>query len=753
MNESMDLLKEITETSKGQFHDLQTILSFSGFLERVHESPREMIRNAATYLRDTFDHIGFENIGNKKHPLIRWKLFDVAEGRSVPIIGAEDVQNDIYRVLNTFVKQGYSNKLIVLHGPNGSAKTSMIESIANALKAYSETPNGALYRFNWIFPTDKSANPVQSGEAVSLGFGQRSGSSEKAATMKSYATLEEGKIASKIHSEFKENPLFLIPKKQRKAWLTKIIAQKEGIPEEEVELPPHILQSGLSKRNQEIYEQLLAAYNGDYTRVLCHVQVERFYYSKQYRVGISTVEPQMAIDAAEKQLTMDRNMANMPSTLHNISFHESVGPLVEANRGLLEFSDLLKRPIEAFKYLLSTVEKGTINLPTSTANLDTIFFATTNEKHLDGFKTLPDFASFRSRFELITAPYLLKASEEVKIYEKDTQILSQTKKITPHSVYLLSLWAVLTRLKQPDPEYYESKHRSLIARLDPHSKAKLYEHQSLSPTFKQQEEVVFKELREQILGESRNTVVFEGRFGASPREIKSILYKAVQNKKGTSLTPMNIFAELEKIVKDRSVYEFLQLEPRGKYHQPKDYIETLKALFAEIFEREATLAMSLVSEEEYSNLLTRYIEHVVAFVKKEKIYDRITGEHKDPNTKLLSQIEEILKITGSVERHREGLLGKIAAYQLDNPGKEVSVVEVFEEYLIAIQEYYHEERKAKVRHNFEAMLSLDSDKKASFSEKELEVARHTFAQLDKRYGYDKESAAECLRFILPRMKK
>jgi len=65
---------------------------------------------------------------------------------------------------------------------------------------------------------------------------------------------------------------------------------------------------------------------------------------------------------------------------------------------------MLKRPLEAYKYLLSTVEKGTLNLPSATANLDTVFFATTNEKHLDSFKTLPDFASFKSRFELVTVP-------------------------------------------------------------------------------------------------------------------------------------------------------------------------------------------------------------------------------------------------------------------------------------------------------------------------------------------------------------
>lgn len=745
-----DLLQTISEMSKGEFHDRQSILSFSSFLERVTTNPQKLIRNAPTYIRDAFDFYGEHNIGDRRNPLIRWKLFDMGTEKHVPIIGSEDVQNEIYRTLNTFVRQGFSNKLIVLHGPNGSAKTSMIESITHAMNRYSKTEDGAVYRFNWIFPTEKFATPQSYGEAGPLGFGKRNGSRQPQQT---FAHLEESKIAAKINSEFKENPIFLIPMPHREEWLKKTISDAEGIPIDDVELPPHVLLSGLSKRNQEIMDHLVAAYDGDYNQVLRHVQVERFFYSRQYRIGISTVEPQMSIDAAEKQLTMDRSIANLPTVLQNISFHEAIGPLVEANRGVLEYSDLLKRPVEAYKYLLSTVEKSTINLPSSTANLDTVFFATTNEKHLDAFKTLPDFASFRSRFELITVPYLLKATDEEKIYIADGKILEGTKPICPHSIFLLSLWAVLTRLKQPNPEYYDSKFRSLIARLDPFNKSKLYEARSLSPTFKQQEEITFKELREQILNESRGVIVYEGRFGASPRELKSILYRAAQNTRHKTLTPMCIFEELENITKDRSVYEFLQLEPKGKYHQPTEFIKVLKHLFAETFEREASLSMTLVEEGEYGNLLERYVDNVVAAVKKEKIYNRITGSHEDPNQKLMNEVEEILKITGSVERHRENLLGKIAAYRIDHPNKNIHINEVFEDHLRAIQEHYHSERKLLVDENFKCMLTVGTDDETSLSEQQVKRANSTFKELENRYGYDHDSARACLKFLMANQPK
>ena len=106
----------------------------------------------------------------------------------------------------------------------------------------------------------------------------------------------------------------------RETFLKKAVAAKTGQDIETVEIPNHMKLAGLSKRNQSIFEALLNAYDGSIRKVLSHVQIERFYFSKQYRVGIGTVEPQLAVDAQEQQLTMDKSISNLPPILHNISF-------------------------------------------------------------------------------------------------------------------------------------------------------------------------------------------------------------------------------------------------------------------------------------------------------------------------------------------------------------------------------------------------------------------------------------------------
>jgi hypothetical protein len=47
-----------------------------------------------------------------------------------------------------------NNRLILLHGPNGSAKTSIIQSIMTAWSVIQKNPRCS-YTFNWIFPVER----------------------------------------------------------------------------------------------------------------------------------------------------------------------------------------------------------------------------------------------------------------------------------------------------------------------------------------------------------------------------------------------------------------------------------------------------------------------------------------------------------------------------------------------------------------------------------------------------------------------
>lgn len=745
MIDGSTLIGQLSQDYQDLYQKRRVILTFSHFLELVQANPRRYIRNAADYLLDTFKYFGETKGGgvNGLDEPLRYKLFDFGTERNGAVIGGEYVQAEIKNILESFARRGFASKLILLHGPNGSAKSSTVESLARGMQRYSETDEGAVYRFNWVFPSDKSSGPIRRGETGPIGFGAPR---EDGRGSGSYALLDEAKISSKITSEFRENPVYLIPRAQREMWLRTWIAAKEGCQPDDVQLPPQILLPGLSKRNQEIFENLLNAYDGNLTEVYRHVQVERFFYSRQYRVGISTVEPQMSVDAHEKQLTLDKNMQNLPSVLNTISFFLSQGEIVEANRGILEFSDLLKRPLEAFKYLLSAVEKSSINLPSGTANLDIVFLGTTNEKHLDAFKTSPDFGSFKGRFELVTVPYLLRPSLEEQIYKSDVEILSRVTKICPHTLESLATWAVMTRYKQPDPEQYDKQYRSLIAKLDPRAKARLYDNCDLAPTFTPAEEKILRSIRQEIITESRGMVVYEGRFGASPREVRVLLHRAAQNH--PTLTPMAIFDELENLVKDRTVFEFLQFEPRGKYHDVNHFINVIKEEFASIFERECISAMALVEDQQYETLLKRYVDHVVADIKKSKLWDPAMSAYVEPSKVVMADVERLIGVDSSPEKFREQLLNSIASYKIENPEKMIDINIVFQDILQKIRDHFYQKNKGAIEANYRAMLLLDTADEKNLNDGDRKVARDSFFNLDQRFGYDQQSAIACLRFLL-----
>lgn len=737
-------LETLNRDYNERFVSRNVILTFEEFLSLSEANPRRYMRSALQYLLDAFDYFGSKDIKTiGGETLKRFAIFDFQTERSGPIIGGEAYQNEIYNALIRFERSGGVSKLVLLHGPNGSAKSSTIETISKALQLYSQTEEGALYRFSWIFPSDKDALPRARGDSHRIGFAQ----TREPTKIESYALLDDSKIAAKIVSEFNENPLFLLPMPYREDFLRQWIGKKEGTKGNDIELPRHINRSGLSKKNQLIFENLLNGYSGDMGKVLRHIQVERLFFSKQYRIGISTVEPQMSMDASERQLTLDRSYSNLPAVLQTINFHQASGELVEANRGIIEFSDLLKRPVESFKYLLSTIETGTINLPSGTALLDTVFLATTNEKHLDAFKTIPDFSSFKGRFELIRVPYLLSVSQERQIYAEDIKSIEKSKKIAPHTLDLLCTWSVLTRLKQPDSSYYSAKHQDLIKRLDPLTKIRLYEKQPLQPDYDRDEQMALEEIRARICNESVNTSIYEGRFGASPREIRSILLRAAQHSETHDLTPMNIFDELEELSKDKTVYEFLQFEPRNKYHDVDYFNRVIKDEFVALFEIEVMQSMAMADEGEYDLFLRRYVNHVVAVVKNEKIWDEVTNSYQLPSQKFMEDVEKIIEVKIAKEEHRGQLLSRIGSFKIENPKEKIEVSVIFSDYLRLIKQHFYRERKKSIDEIIKAMLRLDTEEAGQIRASDKKLALDAFENLQK-IGYSKDATIAAIKFMV-----
>jgi len=402
--DARDWLTHATGEMRESFARNRRVISFTEYVTLFSAEPVRQLRSAAQYLRDVFDHFGTEPVRTPRGPMTRWRLFDCGwDNGKDALVGQEEVQGAVYRLVSNFAREGRTNRLILLHGPNGSAKSTFVACLQRAMEHYSTLEDGALYKFNWIFPSQKLTKG-------GIGFG---GGIEGGEGQETFAYLDDEMIESKIADEMRDHPLLLLPRGRRRDLIGQRLA---ATGRSEFRPADYLLRGDLSHRNRQIFEALLSSYHGDLAKVLRHVQVERFFVSRRYRQAAATVEPQLAVDARSRQLTMDRSLGSLPPALQSLTLYEYQGELVDGHRGVIDFADLLKRPLESYKYLLGTVEQGRVSLDVASLELDTVFIGSSNESYLAAFKEIPEFQSFKGRMELVRVPYLLDYRVEQRIY-------------------------------------------------------------------------------------------------------------------------------------------------------------------------------------------------------------------------------------------------------------------------------------------------------------------------------------------------
>lgn len=726
---------------KASFDANRTILTFDEYLQTFLSQPRLHARNGAQYLKDVFDYFGAEPRDTPSGVQKRFRLFDLDLDGAGRVAGQEEVQGAIYRILGNFVRLGRVNKLILLHGPNGSAKSSLVAAIMRGMEQYSRQAEGALYRFNWIFPSEKLVKG-------SLGFSDRGGRGGER-ELSSFAKLEGDALDARLPCELKDHPIFLVPRVERKALLERALATARTQGPEDFALSAYIEQGDLCNKCRAIFDSLLGAYHGDYLKVLRHVQVERFYVDRRYQQAALTVEPQMSVDAAYRQVTADRTVANLPPALQSLSLFEPYGPLVHANRGLIEYSDLLKRPLEAFKYLLGTSETAMVPMEHFLLHLDQVLIASSNDKHLAAFKELPDFASFKGRVELVRVPYLRRYSVEQVIYDQRVTQGTVGRHVAPHATRVAALWATLTRLKKPIADRYHGQLRDLVDDLSPVEKLKLYDRGETPDRLSLQEVKELKNHRADLYKESDTYPRYEGGSGASAREIKTALFNAAQNPEARCLTPLTVFEELRALCKDKSVYEFLQQEVVDGYHDHEEFVRVAEAEYLDLIDEEIRDSMGLVSERQYQELFERYVLHVSHYVKGEKMRNRITGEYERPSEATMAEMEAIV-MPAEEERgdFRRGLIGAVGAFRLDHPNDPVEYPRIFPDLFRRLRDHYFDERKKTLRRSTQNLLKFLSDDKKELSPKELDQVEVALKTMISRYGYCEHCAKDATVFLM-----
>ena len=736
-------LAQIGAKVRDRFESQKRVLSFDEYLTLFGAHAWRHTRDAARYLRDCLDHYDSYDVDVPGGKARRWRLFDLAfdvdasaPARHDYLVGQEALQASFYRALENFVREGRVNRLVLLHGPNGSAKSTFVGCLMRALEHYSHEDEGAAYRFSWVFPRGRDGKTV--------GFGSRDEGVEPG---QSYAHLSDDRIDVKLSSELRESPLLVLPPKERARLI------REAYAAEAIDVPPPdvIAHGEMGHKNRQIFEALLTAYRGDLSKVLAHVRVERFYYSKRYRVGAVTIGPELAVDAKERQISADRSLGVLPASLSSLSLYESLGELVDASGGVLEFSDLLKRPLDAWRYLLLSIETGEVSLNFSNLPLNSVLVATSNERHLNAFKEHHEYRSFRGRLQLVRVPYLLDVRQEQGIY--DAQIVPQVRAhVAPHATYVAALWAVLTRIRRPQPEHYDSESLgALVASLSPLEKADLYAGGSIPERFSGDQANELRAGLGELRHESDTWPIYEGLTGASPREIRTLLLDASQDTRYACLSPLAVLEHLEQLC-EADDYDFLKEKPQDGYHDHRGFVETVRARWLERVDEEFRTSTGLVEETQYIDLFERYVTHVSFWVKGERFENKVTGDFEDADESLMSDVEAMLDADADdADTFRRDLISKVAGHAIDHPGKAVDYGVVFPRYRGKLREATFAKRRSQlvaIAADVLVVLSGDAQAVERLGAERESLARSTVEALMTRWGYAEMSIRDAVGALI-----
>lgn len=290
------------------YQQLNWIGTFADYLDIVATNPK-VTRNAFQRIYDMIMSYGTEDFIDAKKKLIRYNFFTTTEFDEQDAIFGLEIP--LMRLVNFFkaAAQGYGTekRVLLLHGPVGSAKSTIARRLKRGLERYSRTEEGALYTFDWY-----------------LG---------------DLEDLEQGRVKDSDWEPcpMHEEPLHLIPSEMREVFLKEF---NEGRPVEE-----HInIQGNLDPSCRFNFRDLMRRYNGDWTQVIKHVRVRRFSFSEQDRVGIGTFQPKDEKNQDSTELTGDinyRKIAIYGSDSDPRSFNFD-GEFNVANRGIIEFVEILK---------------------------------------------------------------------------------------------------------------------------------------------------------------------------------------------------------------------------------------------------------------------------------------------------------------------------------------------------------------------------------------------------------------------------
>jgi serine protein kinase len=368
--------------------------------------------------------------------------------------------------------------------------------------------------------------------------------------------------------------------------------------------------------------------------------VVRICLNERNRVGIGTFQPSdpKNQDISELIGHVDLGQITRLGEGHPLGYKFD-GEIQIANRGLIEYIEILKCDIKFHYVLITVAQEQLIKSPGfPQMYVDTVIISHTNQTEFDKFKANKENEALHDRMYPIYVPYNLRIRDEVAIYRK---LISRSEfhekvHIAPLTLEVAGLFAVLTRLTSSNlcPDLIK--------------KAKYYNGEAIME--KERDPVDVKKLW--LEGKDRN----EGMHGISPRFIMNALNIALGGARdgAACINPVDVIRALRHQFahhiglsdEERSRYQTLLIAEKN----------SVLADFRDRAKKEVNKAFLYAYEDQAQALFDNYMKSATAYCLRKKILDPVTREEREPDEKLMRAIEEMIGVSEVAKSEfRQGL--------------------------------------------------------------------------------------------------
>ncbi|GIO24494.1 PrkA family serine protein kinase [Oceanobacillus sp. J11TS1] len=507
--------------------------------------------------------------------------------------------------------------------------------------------------------------------------------------LEQYSRTDEGAVYAIKNCPMHEDPLHLIPQHLREDFFEEYGVRIEG---------------SLSPLNTMRLEK-------EYGGRIEDVKVERIFFSEDKRVGIGTFSPSdpKSQDIADLTGSIDFSTIAEFGSESDPRAYRFDGELNKANRGMMEFQEILKSDEKFLWHLLSLTQEGNFKAGRfALISADELIIAHTNESEYRSFISNKKNEALHSRMIVMPIPYNLKVSEEERIYQKMIQESDIADvHVAPHALRVAAIFSILTRLK-------ESKKQDV----DVVKKMRLYDGESVEGY--NQIDV------EDLLNEYSD----EGMSGIDPRYVINRISSTIIRKEVPSINALDVL---------RSLKEGLNQHPsisKDDLETYLNYISIARKEYDEIAKKEVQKAFVYSYEESAKTLMDNYLDNVEAYCNKNKLRDPLTGEEMSPDEKLMRSIEEQIGISENAKRgFREEILIRLSAYA--RKGKRFDYQS---------HERLREAIQKKLFADLKDVVKITTSSKTP-NESQLKKINEVIARLIDEHGYNSVSANELLRYV------